>query len=256
MPNITIGVNDFIRGASTTNDVPDGGFSPDDKGQNLLSNRGTINQGTQISQLDTNVVGEVFGAENGESSNLLYFVGNDSDEDGQFYMWDAIANQPTLKQSDATAANYNAFYSDTAWYNNRFYVTSHNELAFLAADGTSLTTGEWQTQASTSLTSSATNPIRHPLLVFNDELFIGNGGTLNSWDGTTASQDVLTIADEEITRIMDLGQDQQSGDMLIAVISNTNQTGGKNRSKILIWDGFSPVPNREVILQHSIHLMV
>ena len=248
MPNITIGVNDFIRGVSTSDDLPDGGYSPDDKGQNLLSNPGTLNQGTQISQLDTNIVGEIFGAEDGESSNLLYFIGNASNEDGKFYMWDAIGNQPTLKQSDTTGANYNSFYSDTCWYENRFYVTSHNEIAHLNADGTTLTTGFWQTNAGTALLSSATNPIRHPLLVFDDKMFIGNGTQIDYWDGTNAVEDVVTIPDNEKIRIMDLRQDPATGDMLIAVMANTNQTGGKHRGKIYVWDGFSPVPNREIIV--------
>ncbi len=245
---ITIGAKEFIRGVSTANDLPDGGFSPDDKGQNLLSNPGTMNQGTDLTQLNTNIVHEIFAAADDEQSaigglNLLYMVGRGvgGSDEAEFYQWDAIGNQPTLVQTDDSSAarTYSNSITQMEYYNNEIFATSSNNIAKLTASMAAIDPDWWSTVATANTLNTG---VAHPLLKFDKKLWVGNKHQLDYWDGSAGVEAALDLTAKESGVIMALALDPGTGKMLIATSPNTSDATN-HVGKIYTWDGFSPVPN-------------
>ena len=86
--------------------------------------------------------------------------------------------------------------------------------------------------------------------LFDEKIYIGNNHSLASWDDSTATDAVLTLSEDAI---ISLGKDTASGDMLIGTNSSFNAAGSRKQiSKIFVWDGFSPVPNREIIVEDRV----
>ena len=247
---ITIGTKDWVKGVSTSDDIPDGGFSPAVKGQNLLSNLGTMNQGTALTTIDANVVHEIYAASDDElgttAVNLLYFVGRDSAAatTGKFYKWDAIANEPTVALTDTSGGTrtYSSSISQMEYYNNEIFVTSSVDVTRMTSGMAAFDSTQASWWVTTESKTALNTGVAHPMIKFDKKLWIADKYSLHSWDGTTAVEDVLDLTAKESGVIMALAKDPTTGNMLIATSPNTSDVTN-HIGKIYSWDGFSPVPN-------------
>jgi hypothetical protein len=241
---ITIGANDFIRGISTSNDLPDGGFSASSKGQNLLANVGTLNTEptltTKITNFDASepIVAQL---SSGTSTiiDLMVTTG------GDLYTLAFGANPTKTASSGLTLT---AGVVDMKEYENNIYITTDEDVMLAPIVFTSVDEDWWTTAKGES---DLQNSTVHPMLIFDKKLWIADGAELHYWDDTNVSTDNLPLLATE--QISALGIEPSTGNMLIAVDSDANTTDTKTKTqKILIWDGFSAVRNREIEVQERI----
>lgn len=240
---ITIGYDDFINGVASSNEALDGAFSADSIGLNPIIERGLM-YGTETGTNDsTTVVGHTIATADdaNASGNDKYYLSVDNSSaigtgDGKFYTNNG--GTITLRYTDSTKS-YQLGTSDMVQYKLSTYATSTNDIIKL--DGTDLTSAQdpdwWSTVGSPSNTALETDT-RHPLLVFEDTLYIGDHNMIHTWDGTTGVDAVLDLADENY--IVALGIDSVSGNMLISTTNSQNYSGTQgSQSKVWVWDGFS-----------------
>ena len=265
MPSITIGVNDFVKGVSTSDNLPDAGFSNLSKGQNLLTGGWSSTVGAISSQCKgTDLTGAEF--VNGEkvitciqdhafSGNSLYFATMNS-IGANFFKLPSTTGNPTLEQTDdANVRAYQEGKSDMIYFKGMIYVSSDRDIAQLNNNFATVDVDWWSTTGGTTTLESGYG-VSHLMIEFDNKMWIadavnnGKEGTLHSWDGTTGIEDVINFG--QGTQITALGKYETTGDMLIATTPTADYSGTKGfRAKLFIWDGFSPNPNREIILGHE-----
>ena len=258
MPSITIGVNDFVKGVSTSNEIPDGGFSNLAKGQNLLYNIGTISSNCLGQDRSTNFVNsqQVVASvrDKGFLGNELYLVTDNGSNGASFFRWSSYAVDPTLEQTDSTANQYVEGKTDMIYFRGVIYVTSDRDITLLINNLATMDEDWWSTVGGTT---TLYNQVPHSMIDFDNKLWIadavsnGSEGTLHSFDGTTGVEDVINFG--KYNTISALGRYETTGDMLIGTDSNANMSSTYAfQTKILVWDGFSPKQNREIFTEGRI----
>jgi len=253
---ITIGAQEFVRGVSFTDDLPDAGFSPEDKVNNPKIYPGKMTSGflyTEMSNEAGNLATDnkiIASVSDGAtlSPNLLYFVSKPAGNNANFYKWNAIGNEPTLEQTDSGARNYEAGITDMAYFGTDIFVTSKTDIAKLTNNLGALDEDWWSTVAGTAVLE---NGFSHPMIEFDKKLWIGDKSALHYWDGSAGVEDHVDFGyNNYITAI---GISEQTGDMLVAVQDGLNVTaGGSRKTKILIYDGVNPVPNKEIRVNEKV----
>lgn len=247
---IEIGTKEFLEGMTSSPETEDGGFSPQTNGVNITS--------TQT------VLGVLYpqGFKSDKSTSDGQFVASCPDPDsgigvyryiltetGKFYSING-SSVATLRQTGAKT--YLPDYADMVVYKNGLYATSSTDVTLATgANLSSIDEGWWvTTKGKTALTAS----IPHPLLVFEDSLWIGDGNLLHKWDGTTAtgasgSPSVSFLTLNAGLVITALGIDPSTGKMLISATDGIATPGSFPRqAKVYVWDGFSAKPSRAVIV--------
>jgi len=234
MAKITIDVNDFWRGTSRTDFLPDAGYSPVDKGHNLYVTKGLI--WPQPKETDIDAIsgsdGVVALGFNDSLSPDLKGVST-SGSDGYFYSF-SEAGAPTLESTD-TGRDYDEYKTDLVFYNDLFHVTSKTDIAslngsFQAPDY------DWWTDAINGAGGSALNALYpHQMIVFNNKLYITDNNVLKSWDGSSAVNAAFTVErDYAITAITEY---QKSLYIAADPIKNDRGTYASDKSKVFVWDG-------------------
>lgn len=183
MNKITINASDFIRGSSSSDYKPDAGFSPEDKGHNLHVKEGLLYP--QPVATNKGAAEDIFAwasVEGGIFSNW-FALGYG----GKFYSLDNDG-VPTLLQTDG-ARTYSKFYSNMLYYKAKFYATSTGNIAQLDSAMGTATFNWWTGLGKTALL----NTLAHHMIIFGGTLFISNGYTIASYDGTTSSDSAFTI---------------------------------------------------------------
>lgn len=241
---IEINATDLVRGMSTSDDTNDGGFSPSTSQVNLIANPGVLNSPALAVDKSTNLTGNII-----LSADDPNYLGNDKmflDDEGAFYTWNGTTL--TKKVTDSTSAYLDAT-SAFVPYKGYWYITQQNgnDDDITRWDGNATLVNNWWSALAgdpTTLQSSS----QRPMIVYEDNLWVGNRNILGKFDGTTG---VHKLTLDSFQSIVALGIDPSSGYLLIA----THQTGGANGSgtkngvaKILLYDGFSNKPLRSVIV--------
>lgn len=249
---LKIDASSFLRGSSTSAYLADGGFSPETDAVNLAVTPGTVYPQASHTDLSSSVTGDIiaFGDDANVSGNDKYAV----DDEGHFYTING--STVTVRQTDA-GRTYQYGTTDTATYRNYFYASSQTDVA--ECQGSDLGTFDadwWSTRGGSAVLNSS---VRHPLLVFEDNLFIGDGAYLHRWNGTTASQKVLDLSNSTSATspsITALTINPGDGKMLISISIRPNYSAiPGTQSKILVYDGFSNKPSRSVIVDGYISAM-
>lgn len=246
---IPITAEDFLAGMTSSPDTYDGGFSNETYNINLLGSVGAIrpsNKSTQVATTNGNVI-----ATSGDAR--ISAVGNDKvlvTDTGRFYTLKSGAL--TLRQTTGGGKNYISATTDIVQFRTDTFCTSDTNIARLIQTDLSQPNADWEswwtvTQGRTALNSG----YRHPMVVFENALWIGDGPNLHKWDGTTSTYGFLTLSSEQ--SIVSLGVDSSSGKMLIGVNEGFNAASSIPAiSKVLTYNGFSNKPDRAVIVDDMV----
>lgn len=255
----TIDATDFVKGMTTSSNIRDGGFSNETVGVNLIADPGVIYGGnTMINRTSNLINGNVIMA-CGDATYLgaQKFFGTDT---GYFYSMDGTYTV-TARQS-AVTGTWTQGYSDMVQfsYGGNAYTFATNTTNVVRMTGSTLTSldATWWT-VTLGMTALGVNPIggatgvttAHPMLVFEDSLWIGDFNKLHKWDGTTASYGFLVLPIDQT--IIALGIDPSTGKMLISTTQGANASNTVPKiCKVLLWDGFSTRPIRSVIVDDMV----
>jgi len=248
---IEIGEKEFLDGMTTSPDTSDGGFSPETYAVNVVAdvNSTGVLYATANASSITSTNGRAIAscADPDSGLGVSRYVLTDT---GRFYGLDTNYAS-TLRQTGSKV--YTKVTSDIVVYFNKLYATS--TLNITEASGAILGTIDenwWvTTKGKTALTA---NP--HPMVVFENNLWIGDGKLLHKWDAinNVATSAFLTLPDGQI--IIALVVDPSSGKMLISVSEGINSNASLPRlAKVLTYDGFSAKVSRSVIVDDIVTAM-
>lgn len=255
----TIDAADLVKGMSTGANVADGGFSNETIGINPIASPGAYYGMPTIFDRSTNLVNGNIIMTSGDATftGAQKFLGTDT---GYFYSVDA-SYIPTQRQS-AVAGTWVQGYSDMVQYsyggNAYTFATNTTNIARMTGSDLSALDATWWT-GTMSKTALGTNPIggatgvttAHPMLVFEDSLWIADFNKLHKFDGTIATYSFLTLPIDQT--IIALGIDPSTGKMLISTTQGANAADTVPKiCKVLIWDGFSTRPIRSIIVDDMV----
>lgn len=154
-----------------------------------------------------------------------------------------------------TINTYNKYFTDAVFYKGSFYVTSQQNIAKLdTSDGTTITSASpsWWTGLGYSSLDLHTP---HPMVIFEDSLWIADGYRLHKFDGTTVTYNAFMLtSDQQITALF---VDPGSGRLMIATTQGVNGSGSLPRvAKINFWDGYSNKVLRSVVVDAMVSAII
>ena len=231
---IVIGQENFLRGMSTSREVSDGGFSPETVGLNLLVTPGLIRNSVNTVDSDTDTV---LGGDILASAPDHQTAGTDPRAivtgDRKYFRYNGTKLGSALTtDTDNAVGNYAKGFVDMVQYKGATFTTLKNNIVKWSGASTFDTTFK---------ASDFTNVAdMHPALVFEDNLFYGDGNLLRrqttATDTTIAT--ILTLPSDD--HIIALGIDRGTGKMLISTTSTFNVSNTLTAIHKLHWyDGFS-----------------
>ena len=254
---LTFDVNDFIKGMSTSDNLPDGGFSPNSTGVNLAVSPGVVYGPAATVTITTAPTNKIIAAAPdpvylGTPSGSRYkFL----DEDGAFYSFDSTATGLSKKVTASSdkvtqgTTDFVAWRNDagTFWYATTKSGANGDIMRWNGDSGGGALIEDWWTNAAycNQAALSSTTPWR-PMLVYERHLFIGDGNKLHrvAPDGTVSNGLLVFEPNENISA---LGIDKGTGDMLIAVNPGANAAASRNTGTFIrLYDGFSNKVSRSV----------
>lgn len=225
MNKFTIDAKDFVRGASETDFYPDGGYSPADKGANLHYIKGLLSPSMLLTAKAGTVYRPVAVTQSVDTADPVLLGANAANGDGYIYQFNASSGEATQKLTDSTK-NYELGISDIVYYKGNYYATSTTDVALINSALNSINANYWT--ATLSLTAlGATNP--HPMLIFDDVLYIADGNLVHIFDGTDGTYSYFTLP---------------TGVIITSWVIHNNKiyiaTRGLYPKMVYIWDGTSP----------------
>lgn len=238
MPQITIDARTWLKGASVSDEVANGGFSPDEKGIDLYATPGLIRPGQAVS------TGSALSAQALSSEGVLAMgFADDPSDPIELYLLTAASNGDGLVMRAHTNAATGALVhaADTA----RDYVKNYSDLirfasAWMWSSTTNValgTTYDWWTTTGGGAALNGNFP--HLFLEYESELFMTDGYRLHRMVGGVVSNNVLTLPTfYTMTAIW-----EHNGYIHIAAQRqdiappDDDLTGA---TSIFIWDGYSP----------------
>lgn len=235
MAKLVIDARDFLKGASVSDYLSDGGFSPSSKGVTLFNVPGLIKPGPGFAAVGTIKDNGMLAIDVRRANTTPYgkMVSSDTGQNGYFY--DVDTSSRTLKDSDVTGKNYIAGVTDLTIFQSQIFVSSSTDITFFSDE---VWTGKDVTWWTTTKGKSALNSgAAHLFVQYAGVLYFSDGRYLHSWDGTTATEQALDLPqDYSITALTVYNN-------LIYIAAeryNDNLTGTRfKNSKIFTWDGFS-----------------
>lgn len=257
MPQIVLDARTFLKGVSVSDDLTDGGYSPNSKGINLFAKPGLITAG----KIPVDAVGSGGGVATGGifawsthpanvSPGIGRGLGNDSSHNGYFYtLSDAGAATRVTSDSGNT---YLPQVSDLFRYgaSNNQFSTSNTDVGMHAFDFSS-TNFNWWTSTESQAALGANVP--HNLFQFGSIMYITDGRYLHSWDGTTASSQVLILP---VGYVINSAVVYQNSIMIAASRFSPLGGGEATDSRLFLWDGFSSSYSDEYVLQENIDTLI
>lgn len=244
-PTIIWEAKDMIRGMSTSDDLADGGFSPNTDAMNLTTTPGVMYSPASPTDKSTSLTGDMMvSVENSTTLTAvdrIFLATDSSSSDGSYYYWNGTAL--TLKRTDSTN-NYNLGKSAVICFANEFYGTSNEAITRWTADDATF---------NVSFFTFNDTFAPHPAIVFEGNAFYGDGNLLlrqTAGGGATPSTIMtLTVG----TTITAFGIDPGSGKMLISTTTKYNISDTLSETnKVLYYDGFSNKALKSVIVDEMI----
>jgi hypothetical protein len=234
---IVIDSSEFLKGMSAGADAPDGGFSPETDAVNITAVPGVLYGPADVTNKSTGLNGAAIAW---CPTNVLSKNGYILDAGGYIYSLDT--SQVLTAAASALTGDWQAGTSDIVQFIDKIYATSKTDVAQM---GTDLTNGDYHWWSSTLSKGVLSSGARHPLLVWQDRLWVGNLNEIHKiTDSATGTKSVLVLA--SMWEITALGFDPASGKMLIAATQGPNYSNTiASGSRIFTWDGTSATYNRE-----------
>ena len=232
MPRISLDASVWMRGASTSDYISDGGFSPNDKGMNLYATPGVLRQGASgagaAAQFQSKgIIASTLTRSPVNPGAALVLSADDVGAGYVYNLNSSAATGNTLRYGPDTARVYGTSFSDICFYKGKTYYTSDTDIA---EDGDF----DWWTTVRGHAALDSTK--RHNLFVFGDTLYITDGNVLHSWDGTTSTLAVLDLpSDMGITAAV-----SHKGYIYLAATGWDDLSSALfGKGMIFIWDGVS-----------------
>lgn len=237
---LEIGWQDAIKGVSTSNSIPDGGFSPNNSyGINLAKSPGAFAAMATPTDASTNAADEFISSCNdvAASSLLRIFVGDAAN----YY---TLSGTTLTKRVTGTATTkYRAGVTNIVPFGGFFFCTLTDNIARLAGNYVTLVEDWWTNAAYGNQSALSTgNGEAHPMLTYERQLFIADRYYLHKvTEALAISTQALTFATNEI--IMALGIDPSTGLMMISTSVGSNASGSvPSATYVYLWDGASAKP--------------
>lgn len=249
MPTIVLDQKDFLRGISSYDNVFDGGFSPLSVGVSPFATPGLISPGPNPTPASTTGV-ETRGVfawatwHTALAPGIGRAISANANKDGKFLLLSS-AGGTTLAQTD-TGKDYEPIITDLIRYRSLFYATSNTDIAELNSDFSTIDNDYWTaTRGQAALTAG----VPHPMVIYGDIMYIADGNSLHSLDGSTATTDALLLPSDYIIAALEVHQNL----ITIAASKFTDTSGGTAiDSRIFTWNGFSPTFIDEFVVQERI----
>lgn len=220
---IEIGWKEFLAGMTSSSETEDGGFSPETNAVNITSDQthlGVLYASADIIDKSTGLSGNIIAScsDSDQGIGVNRYVLTDS---GKF---NEVNSSGTITNRQTGIKTYQYPYSDMAVYRNELYSTSLTDIT--KASGATLGTFSETWGSATSGIGALTTGLPHPMVVYEDNLWVGDGNKLHRWDGTTGTSGYLTLRSDAI--IQTLAVDPSTGKMVISTTSGLNYSDTKN----------------------------
>lgn len=244
-----IGPKDIVRGFASSTDTDDGEFSPlTSFGMNLTYKPGVI-FGAATTTNTTHPSTGLPIASCGDSINGFYRVV--LADNGKVF---TSSVSGALTERSDSSLTYEQGVSDIVQYKGYTYISSTTDVSQITGATFATINEDWWSADVTTATA-LTAGVPHPMLVYEDQLWIANGNQLHRFDGTTqttlGSEGFLTLPSGQV--IVALGIDPQSGLMLISITEGANLAGTLSMlAKVATYDGYSNKPRRVVIVDDMV----
>jgi hypothetical protein len=243
--SISISDEQFVLGMGTADNTHDGGFSPSSYGFNLTVSPGLFQSTKNSSTIQSGLTGINFisGCEYDGGSTYTHAYLAQTVSTYFYYILNQTSGYAftggTWSINDTSGNTYLEGVSDMISFLNYIYTTTLNGDITLINPPTTFTPNWWTT---TKSQGALITGVPHPLHVYNNRLYIGNGYMLASWDGTTIINPQLTLAsDKTITAI---GTDPSTRNMIIAGTTYSGVPSGQGYvtpgNWIGLYDGTNP----------------
>jgi hypothetical protein len=242
---IVYSAQQFASGLATSDYTNDGAIGVSSTNINPFIRPGVLQATATPTDASTNVAGTIIAScddgTNVNGTGTRFFM----DSAATFYLWGG--SSMTVKQTGAKT--YKSGISDIVFFNAKMYASSTADITMW--DGTA-TSGSshfdesfWtSTKSQSALVSGANNP--HPLIVFEQYLWIGDANNLHQMDSSgTVVNSKLSLTPSE--SIVALGIDPVTGLMLISTVVVPDYTGSSaTQAFVYLFDGYSPKPRRKI----------
>jgi hypothetical protein len=227
---LIIDANNFLRGMSVSAESAEGGFSPETDAVNVTAVPGVLYAPANVTDKSTNLNDEIIAWCPTNVTNVNGFV---VDTSGYVY---SLSTAQVLTASAQLAGTYLTGTVDIINFIDKIYITSANDVARM---DTNLTNGDNDWWSSTQGEGALTSGVRHPMVVYQDRLWVGDANAIHKiTDSGTSDQDILVLNTHwEITA---LAVDPSTGRMLIAATQGANYSNTlASGNVIFVWDGTS-----------------
>lgn len=250
---IEIGTKEFLEGMTSSPETEDGGFSPQSSNLNLNATpitTGVLYSAASIVDKSTNLNGNIIATCSDPDSGIgtfRYLLTST----GRFISCDSNSDL-TVRQTGAST--YQSYFSDMTVYRNELYATSLTNIT--KASGATLGTISETWGSATSGIGALTTSRPHPLLVYQDNLFIGDDNKVHRWDGlnTTGTPGYLKLNTGVIVQAMSI--DPGTGLMMISTTDGINASDTAPRQgKVYLWNGSDATPQKEVFVDDMVTSM-
>lgn len=237
---IQLGPDQHITGMASSDFTNDGSLGTSSTGLNPFVTPGVIYGIANSTDISTNVAGGIIAScedSNAVSPNNRYFI-DDASGAANYYSF----NGSSVTKQVTGSATYIAGKSDLISFDTQFFATRASNL--VKWNGTNTVNESYQ-----SLSDSNAH---HPLLVYQNFLWIGDGNTLatitaNGSGTGTYTTAVLTLPSKE--KIVALGIDPGTGLMMISVQTVYDVSDTIPSLKVVyLFDGISSKPTRKIIV--------
>lgn len=244
MPRITFDASRWLRGASVSDTLPNGGFSPLTSGIDLFRKPGCLvagrsgNNGSIGNILNDGVIAWTIPADPnfsiGGNGPVAYLLTRDTGGSGRVVTVQGVTSAITMATDSGRAYVRNR--SDIVLYNGELFATSTTNLARI--------TGPDYTYWTVTLGLTAFGSgSPHMMCEYEGILYISDGRYLHSYDGSTGTYNVLDLpVGYTITSLC-----VHQGYLWIAAdpYPGTNVSFGlgldhHGKSSVFLWDGYSP----------------
>lgn len=243
---ISIDASEFVKGASTSNYLNDGGIRPGAGSFNLTYEPGILHGVPATVDKSGSLTGNPIGwTPNGFVSGGIGANGFIICSDGKV---GAINSSQTIANlTSAITGTYTFGITDIAQFLTFVAISSTDNIAYINTDLTG-SDNDWGTAV---LGLSITSGAPHPLLNYKGYLYMGDARNVHRISSSAAASTYTPFSQENTISAM--GIDSSSGRILIASVQNQDLGGAVSANGFIsVWDGESPVPEREVRVEGMI----
>lgn len=237
---VSFGAEQFAAGMAASDYAFDGGLGTSSTGINPFAKPGRMCMTGAGTDTSTNVSGSVIAScEDGQTVAAQNRVWVTNTAHFQSYNGSSVTDRHTGSKT------YVAGTTDAVSFAGYSWITSTTDMARWNTSGFTLNEDYW-TNAGLGNQSAMSSSNRHPLIVFEQLLWVPDGSTLKNMNTSlTIATSNWTLPSNEL--ITALGIDPGTGLMMVAVATAQNYSDTlPTRNFVYLYDGYSTKPRRKI----------